>query len=113
MLLPVIGFIRAENMALKELRVFSTTWEAGMAKSLLEGEGINAVVADDIVLPYLQTAGGGVKLMVDESEFERADEILADWEASTALEEPEGEEEPNKDGDEPCEEPDDQTPDGG
>ena len=93
-------------MALKRLRVFSTTWEAGIAQSVLAGEGINSLVEDAIansILPYMPSALEGVKLLVEESEFERAAQVLAEWDASTPLEESE----------ETDAEPGDQAPDDG
>lgn len=79
-------------MSLACLRTFSTTWEAGIAQSLLEGEGVRAIVEDQIinnVLPYMPSAIGGVRLMVEESDFDRAAQVLADWDASSPLEESE------------------------
>lgn len=64
-------------MSLKKLRTFPTTWEAGMAQSLLEAEGIHALV-DGAMLPFRGAPQEGVKLLVEESEFDRAEAILAD-----------------------------------
>lgn len=69
-----------------------------MAQSLLEGEGIHAIVEDSIVdrvLPWMPSSQMGAWLQVDESEFEQAAQVLADWDASTPLEESE---EPEGDG---------------
>ncbi len=63
-----------------------------MAQSVLEGEGIHAVVDDMIlnsVLPFQIAPQEGVKLLVEESEFARAAQVLAEWDASSPLEESE------------------------
>ncbi len=81
-------------MALVRVRAFSTTWEAGMAQSLLEAEGIRGVVTDADLsagMPYPIASQHGIGLLVDELEVERATQILAEWDASTPLEEPEEE----------------------
>ena len=90
-------------MSLMKLRAFSTTWEAGMAKSLLEAEGIRGVVTDADMsagMPYPISSQHGIGLLVDESDFDRAAQVLADWDASTPLATPEGEDD-TAEGEEP------------
>jgi len=83
-----------------------------MAQSVLAGEGIHSLVEDAIansILPYMPSALEGVKLLVEESEFERAGQVLAEWDASTPLEESEETEE----GEDPDAEPEEEVSDDG
>ncbi|MDB9744317.1 DUF2007 domain-containing protein [Fibrobacterales bacterium] len=66
---------------MKELNSYFTTYEADIDKIYLESEGIegflkgyNHVAVD----PMLTNALGGIRLMVHESEFERAKQLLND-----------------------------------
>jgi hypothetical protein len=71
-------------MDLKTVGTFGTPWEAGMAKSILEAEGIPALIDGEtmhvVVLPGI--APPSIKLLVAEDAFERAQEILRRWDES-------------------------------
>jgi len=71
-------------MDLKPVRTFNTAWEAGMAKSILEAEGIPAFVDGETVrgLALPDRFPWAVKLLVAEDELERAQEILRRWDES-------------------------------
>jgi hypothetical protein len=59
---------------------FFTPVEAHMLQSRLEAEGVPAVVADAQIVgvnPLLTMAVGGVRVLVSESDFERAREIVS------------------------------------
>ena len=59
---------------------FSNRSEADLAKAQLELDGIHSMIsADDAggALPYLSIGDGGVKLLVNEEDLERASEVLA------------------------------------
>jgi hypothetical protein len=62
-------------MALVELARFSTSFEAGLARSVLEGEGIQCFIFDS----EMQWSGLGMqsRLMVDDEDAEEAARILA------------------------------------
>lgn len=51
--------------------------EAYITKGLLESEGIVALIFDEHAAGYPPLAVGGVRLMVKQSDLERAKEILA------------------------------------
>ena len=58
---------------------FTYPHEAHMAKTLLESEGINTIIQDELtaqVNNFYSTAIGGVKLLVSESDFEHGIQIL-------------------------------------
>lgn len=59
-------------------------WEAEMLKNLLENEGIKAYIKDDIIgtiAPFYTTPGlGSVKLIVSSDDYEKAREIVAEFE---------------------------------
>ena len=71
-------------MDLKAVATFNTAWEAGMAKSILEGEGIPALVEGETVraIALPGTVPSSVKLLVAEDALERAQEILRRWDES-------------------------------
>lgn len=58
-------------------------WEAEMVKNLLENEGIEAFIKDDIIgtiAPFYTTPGlGSVKLVVSSDDYEKAREIVAEF----------------------------------
>jgi hypothetical protein len=65
---------------LKKLASFTTVTEAAMLRNLLEREGIPAVLSDEQVVGLefiLGNAIGWIKVEVQESDFERAQAILA------------------------------------
>ena len=59
-----------------------------IAKSILEGEGMEPFIADENLassdLPAI-FATGGIRLMIPDKDYERACEILRDSEANAAL----------------------------
>lgn len=64
-------------------RFFAPT-DAFMMKSCLESNGVDATVADANlvqVYEFLTTAVGGVRVLVPDEQFERAQEILRAYEA--------------------------------
>ena len=71
-------------MDLKAVGTFNTVWEAGMAKSILEAEGVPAFVDGETVrgLALPDRFPWFVKLLVAEDELERAREILRRWDES-------------------------------
>ncbi len=64
---------------MKTVKTFSNLAEAGFATSLLEAAGITALLADEqsYSLGY-QTPAVGLRVQVDETDFERAQHILAE-----------------------------------
>ena len=61
------------------LRTFSQPHMAALAKSLLESEGIDTYLKDEVMgntQHFISAAGGGVKLQVRESDATKALEIL-------------------------------------
>jgi len=107
--------MRAHRMDLKTVRTFSTSWEAGMAKSILEAEGIPAIVEGGAAhVLWAPSALSGVKLLVAEGALEQAQEVLRRWDESKA---PSAESADAEDWSAPpesagCDEPEDE-PDGG
>ena len=72
-------------MGLKVVRTFGTVWETGMAKSILEAEGIPALVEGETARNIGVLAAPGfseVKLIVSEEDFARAQELLQQWDES-------------------------------
>ena len=63
------------------LRVFSNEIEAGMSQQVLQKSGVKAFIFKDDVggmEPQLQLAGG-VRLVVNRTDADRAHEILKHW----------------------------------
>ena len=71
-------------MDLKAVGTFNTGWEAGMAKSILEAEGIPALIEGETVraIALPGTLPPSVKLLVAEDVLEQAQEILRRWDES-------------------------------
>lgn len=64
---------------LVKCRIYATDFEAQQARSMLEAEGIQAYVEGSnaiTTLSYVGSALGGVRLMVEKSEVERAERVL-------------------------------------
>lgn len=64
---------------MKLLRVFGNDMDAQVARTKLESEGIQALVSSDDcggTQPFLQLTNG-VRLMVDEKDLERSEQVLA------------------------------------
>ena len=62
------------------LATFQTSTEAGFIRNLLAAEGIHAFLADETTVGmmwHLNTAMGGIKLLVAPADIDRANEILA------------------------------------
>jgi hypothetical protein len=62
------------------VRTFSSPWEAQLARTLLESEGIEALIADEHVARVYGGMGhvvGGIKVQVWEPDAERAVEVLS------------------------------------
>jgi hypothetical protein len=61
------------------LEIFSSPWEAQLARACLEAEGVHAVIADEHFFRLygaLSSTLGGVRLQVRSEEAERAAELL-------------------------------------
>lgn len=74
-------------MSLESVRTYATAWEAGIAKSLLEAEGIPAL-ADDTTLTgvtglFYGNSPIGYHVLVDSAFLDRAREVLRDWEENS------------------------------
>lgn len=99
-------------MSLESVRTYATAWEAGIAKSLLEAEGIPAL-ADDTSLAgvtglFYSNSPIGYHVRVDSAFLDRAREVLRDWEEnSEPLTEKNGEPEPPE-----TQEPSGESPEG-
>ena len=61
---------------MKTIRTFENGMQAEMVRQLLENEGIRACVMDENMGSMFHVAVGGVKLMVDDADVEKAIEIL-------------------------------------
>jgi hypothetical protein len=71
-------------MDLKSVGTFDTAWEAGIAKSVLEAEGIPALIDGETIpaIARIGTLSPVVRLLVAEDVLERAQEILRRWDES-------------------------------
>ena len=61
---------------MKTIRTYVNAVEAEMDRQVLENEGVRACVIDGNMGSMLSVAVGGVKLMVDDADVEKATEIL-------------------------------------
>jgi hypothetical protein len=74
------------NKDIKLIEVFSgTAWEAGVVKSLLENAEIQVYLKDEIrgtLAPWHVAPGGvgAVKVIVSDADFEKASQVVADFE---------------------------------
>ena len=69
-------------MDLTPVASFQWLWQAGMAKSVLEAEGIPAFVEDETVVQlgcFAWTTSAGVRVLVPEDRLAEAREVLALW----------------------------------
>lgn len=69
---------------MKLIEIFDgTPFQAQMVKNLLEIEGIEAFLRDEIIArnPVFRP-GGGVKVMISESDYEKAKLIVIEYEKS-------------------------------
>lgn len=61
-------------------------WEAEMVKNLLENEGIESYIKDDIIgtlAPFYTTPGlGSVKLVVSSDDYDKASMLVAEFQES-------------------------------
>jgi hypothetical protein len=66
-------------MKMEALRIYYNYMEANIARGMLEEEGIRAFLGDENMTTLMPMAGEGqgIKLLVAESDRERAEEILA------------------------------------
>ncbi len=73
-------------MSLQTVRTYSTPWEAGMAKSVLDADGIPAIADDPTLNGVLGTfySGNpaGYRVLVDDANLESAAATLREWEES-------------------------------
>ena len=76
------------NKGIEPVQVFAgTSWQAGMVKSLIENEGIQAFFKDEMVgtlSPWWTSPGGvsSVKVMVSNVDFDSAKIIVEAYEAN-------------------------------
>jgi hypothetical protein len=95
-------------MSLETVRTYATAWEAGMAKSILEAEGIPALNDDTMltgVTGLFYTPGApGFRVLVDGGQLERAKEVLREWEENVEPLPDAGEEGAEDENEEPDEE---------
>jgi len=73
---------------LVQIASFVYPWQAYIARGRLEARGIKAFVFDDGIVtahPFISNAVGGVKLLVDRSDAERAIAILNEEEFDEEL----------------------------
>lgn len=61
---------------MKTIRTYVNVVEAEMDRQVLENEGVRACVMDENMGAMFHVAVGGVKLMVDDADVEKAEEIL-------------------------------------
>ena len=61
---------------MKTIRTFENVVEAEIMRQVLENEGVRACVMDENMGSMFHVAVGGVKLMVDDADVEKAEEIL-------------------------------------
>ena len=65
-----------KQKTMKTIRTYVNAVEAEMVRQLLENEGVRACVMDENMGSMFHVAVGGVKLMVDDADVEKAIEIL-------------------------------------
>ena len=61
---------------MKTIRTYVNGMQAEMVRQLLENEGVRAYVIDENMGSMFHVAVGGVKLMVDDADVEKAIEII-------------------------------------
>ena len=61
---------------MKTIRTYVNAVEAEMDRQVLGNEGVRACVKDENMGSMFHVAVGGVKLMVDDADVEKAEEIL-------------------------------------
>lgn len=61
---------------MKTIRTYVNAVEAEMDRQVLENEGVRTYVMDENMGSMFHVAVGGVKLMVDDADVEKAEEIL-------------------------------------
>ena len=61
---------------MKTIRTYVNAVEAEMDRQVLENEGVRVCVMDENMGSMFHVAVGGVKLMVDDADVEKAIEIL-------------------------------------
>lgn len=61
---------------MKTIRTYVNAVEAEMVRQVLENEGVRASVMDENMGSMFHVAVGGVKLMVDDADVEKAEKIL-------------------------------------
>ena len=69
-------------MAFEVVETFGSLWEAGIAKSVLEVEGVPAVIDGETtaqIAPFCDFWQRGARLLVPEEQLAQAAEILAKW----------------------------------
>jgi Putative prokaryotic signal transducing protein len=74
-----------KHMAFKQIASYDNYLLANMTLGLLEENNINCHLKDENIVtidPFLNPAVGGIKLMVDETQFDRANNLLKDSETA-------------------------------
>lgn len=62
--------------ALITIRTYMNSVEAEIDRQFLENNGVQAFIADDNMGSYLNVAVGGIRLMVNDADAEKASQIL-------------------------------------
>ena len=77
-------------MKLITLRTFSSDISAHLLKTRLESEGVDCFILDENIVrlnSFYDLAVGGIRLQVREEDFQRAKELIEEWEARPYLDE--------------------------
>lgn len=77
-------------MKLITLKTFSSDISAHLLKTRLESEGVECFILDENIVrlnSFYDLAVGGIRLQVREEDFQRAKELIEEWEARHYLDE--------------------------
>ena len=77
-------------MKLITLKTFSSDISAHLLKTRLESEGVECFILDENIVrlnPFYDLAVGGIRLQVREEDFQRAKDLMEEWEALPYLDE--------------------------
>ncbi|NDH90230.1 MAG: DUF2007 domain-containing protein, partial [Flavobacteriia bacterium] len=71
-------------MKLITLKTFSNAVSAHLLKTRLESEGVECFILDENIVrlnSFYDLAVGGIRLQVREEDFQRAKELIEEWDA--------------------------------
>ncbi|MGD2004008.1 MAG: DUF2007 domain-containing protein [Flavobacteriales bacterium] len=77
-------------MKLITLKTFSNAVSAHLLKTRLESEGVECFILDENIVrlnSFYDLAVGGIRLQVREEDFQRAKELIEEWDARPYLDE--------------------------